>query len=609
MRTRRRWAWLVFAAGAVLVLEALGWVTWRAVTLERRERVAREAARAGELTRLALWRMESEVSGLLAQEAGRPYFEYRSVSPAGRAYGRMWEEALPGEAVWPSPLLEPPGPVIRLHFEIGADGRVGSPQVPQGAAREVSVGRFIDREFVLLSETRLGEFVRMLGARGGVSVLARRDGGREFAGADEAGGAGAGDGDGAGRGDELARQEVMARQQAAQRVLEPRRSKVDGSAAAMPGVAAGVAEPIGVETTALEPRWLVGDGVEPELVVLRWVRVGEVEVTQGFWVDWSALSGRLEGAVSGLLPGARVRPGVDGSEAGASRRMASLPVVLEAGVLPRAVGEGGGTGVVLVLTWSAAVAAIGAIGVVVHRSMELSDRRGRFVAAVSHELRTPLTTVRLYADLLASEAARDEGVRAGYVSTLRSEAARLGRIVEDVLSFARLGREDGRRVRRGVGEGSGAIVGEVVASMRGGLERAAAEGGLRLVVEAMEEGARTARVGVDGAVVERIVTNLVENAARYASDGEPREVRLRVEAGAREVRVRVRDFGPGIGRGEEKRVFEAFWRGSAGERSGRAGLGLGLSIARGLARDAGGEVEVEREGDRGVTLVVRLPRA
>ena len=110
MKSRRWVTWLIFTVCALAVLEGLGWVTWKALRLERAEREARAQADFQELIRLALWRMDSEVTPILAREAARPYFHYQPFYAAGRAYTRMLQEIQPDEVRVPSPLLDATGP-------------------------------------------------------------------------------------------------------------------------------------------------------------------------------------------------------------------------------------------------------------------------------------------------------------------------------------------------------------------------------------------------------------------------------------------------------------------------------------------------------------------
>src|SRR5690606_38311165 len=105
---------------ALAVIEGLGWITWRTVRLERQSRTET-------VVRLALWRMDSALTPVIAQEAARPYFHYLPFYPFERAYTELWQEVRPGEVVAPSPLLTAEAPFIRLHFQIEPDGRLTSP--------------------------------------------------------------------------------------------------------------------------------------------------------------------------------------------------------------------------------------------------------------------------------------------------------------------------------------------------------------------------------------------------------------------------------------------------------------------------------------------------
>src|SRR5436190_18824698 len=137
MKPHRR-LWILFAAGALIVIIALAWVTLRVLDLERREAQARADAQQQESLRLALWRMDSWFSPRLAREAARPYFEYLSYYPQERAYTKILNEIQKGEVLTPSPLLTFTSDYFRIHFQIDADGAVTSPQVPTQSMRDLA---------------------------------------------------------------------------------------------------------------------------------------------------------------------------------------------------------------------------------------------------------------------------------------------------------------------------------------------------------------------------------------------------------------------------------------------------------------------------------------
>lgn len=156
-----RWSILVFAIGAALMTGALVWLTMQAVELERREARARADAKFQEAIRLALWRMESTLAPIIARESSRPYFQYRSFYPAGRAYNAMRSDAKPGEVVVPSPLLAGPQEPILLHFEQDASGACSSPQVPGSEFVSLAESTYASKYELEVWKQRLGDFSRL----------------------------------------------------------------------------------------------------------------------------------------------------------------------------------------------------------------------------------------------------------------------------------------------------------------------------------------------------------------------------------------------------------------------------------------------------------------
>jgi signal transduction histidine kinase len=592
------------------VLEGLGWVTWQALRAERREQQARAGASFQESVRLALWRMESQATPIIAQEAARPYFEYHSFYPAERAYNRMWQEVEKNEFLVPSPLLESSGQCIRLHFQVEPDGTITSPQAPTGNMLDLAESQYVDSEFLVLASQMLGELTGMLKD---VSWTIppepqrvhreRKPGIPEEAAAPQIQQLQAD----AAQGRE-ADKDLQARQQAYEIANTPnepsRRSRVEAAksgsskAEVPPPPAPAVPAPAASdEASRVAPKLKtfqapgrapmdVEQGNFQPLLFQRTVRVQGIPTVQGFWMDWPTLRSRLLGAVTDLLPDARLRPITSGTPDATPGllRLASLPLELIPGPAPSVAGAlVSPTHTTLVVTWLAVLGAIVAIAVVLRTSMELGDRRGRFVSAVTHELRTPLTTFCLYSEMLADGIVKDDSKRAEYLSTLKGESRRLARIVENVLNYARLGTPH-RSAR-----GQSSTIGALLESCEPLLQRCATQGGMRLQVE--NHVAASTRVAADQPTVERILLNLVENACKYAAEATDRTIRVEIEPGpGRAVVMAIRDFGPGIPRSERRRVFEAFHRSKRDANGPQSGLGLGLALSRGLARDMGGEL-------------------
>lgn len=584
------------------VLEGLGYAGYKALDLQRQRR-------EDEAARLALWRMDSALTAVLAAESARPYFHYRPFHAAERAYSAMLGPVEPGEVLVPSPLLTRVPPFVRLHFEIGPDGSVTSPQAPDGNLRDLAESEYVAADDVIAAEALRLMLAQLLDARASERVTERESTSAKV------------------DADRLARQETAA---AAQLAESPMSAEAGAELGRLDGVAdrslelqTDQPEPIQQPATEsvsgvpasrsrrapdnqrafeqpdvvlgpLSASWLSGE----ELVLMREVRVGGTALRQGVWLDWPSLHQWLSAQVGDLVPGAQLRPG----EAEA-RSLAVIPAVIE---VPEAGTVGAELasplGVVLVLTWGAALLAVVAIGVVLRLATGLAERRGRFVSAVTHELRTPMTSVRLYADLLASDAARDSERRDRFVGTLREESARLARIIENVLAYARLGRTNGD----GHVDARRPMVGELVEQAVGEQRLALANAGLSVRSE-MDEGVAERVLDADGDAAVRILGNLIENACKYAHSAERAEVEVAVRCRGGMAHFTVRDWGPGVPRRDQRRIFEAFHR-SPRDELRENGLGLGLALGRGLARQMGGGLVLD-EVERGACFTLSLPLA
>jgi len=213
----------------------------------------------------------------------------------------------------------------------------------------------------------------------------------------------------------------------------------------------------------------------------------------------------------------------------------------------------------------------------------------RFSAELSHELRTPLAHVLAETELALSRERHASEYRAA-LETIRSSAYRLSRTVDALVAAAAYAAGG----NRGIADAERVATGAAAACA--GL---AQEHAIELEVTPPP---RALRIGVDLDLAERILQPVVENACRYGRS------RVIVAVGRDDggVVYAVEDDGPGVAEGERDRIFDPGVRGSAQDGSENAGAGLGLSLARRLARSVEGEVLVEPAANGG-RFLVRLP--
>jgi len=227
------------------------------------------------------------------------------------------------------------------------------------------------------------------------------------------------------------------------------------------------------------------------------------------------------------------------------------------------------------------------------RRQASEDRLRRFIADASHELRTPLASIRGYAELFRMGAAADLADRERAIQRIEDEAARMGVLVEDLLTLARL--DEVAAAPHAVHD-LAALARDTVDDARAtALDRA-----IRLE-------ATPAPVLGDADQLRQVLGNLLRNALAHTPAGTP--VDVSVATGGDTVRLEVRDHGPGLPSDDADQLFERFWRAERGRERGKAGAGLGLAIVAGIVEAHGGNVHATNATGGGASFVVELPVA
>ncbi len=222
------------------------------------------------------------------------------------------------------------------------------------------------------------------------------------------------------------------------------------------------------------------------------------------------------------------------------------------------------------------------------------QRLRRFIADASHELRTPLTSLRGYADLFKYAAANEPGEREKHLEKLRSEAARMSVLLDDLLLLARLDSAASEPPLRPE-ELDLAVVAEAAADAF----RAARP------THSLELDADTVTMTADATRLRQVLDNLLTNAAVHTPAGTA--VKLKVTAENGWAVVRVSDAGPGIPEADQARIFDRFYRVDDSRTRQRGGSGLGLAVVRSLVEAHGGTIELaSRPGS--TVFTIRLPR-
>jgi PAS domain S-box-containing protein len=219
-----------------------------------------------------------------------------------------------------------------------------------------------------------------------------------------------------------------------------------------------------------------------------------------------------------------------------------------------------------------------------------------FLAVMSHELRTPLTAVMGYTELIADGFSGPVSDQQRYqLGRIQASASHLLQLIEQILSFARV--EAGREEVRPELCNPRLIIEEIAMLVH----PAATKKGLRLIVELPES---MPLMRTDPGKMRQILINLLSNAVKFTDRG---EVGVAAHREADTLVIRVWDTGVGIAAEHLERIFDPFWQVEQPLSRRSAGTGLGLSVARRLARLLGGEVRVRSRLGEGTGFTVRVP--
>jgi two-component system, OmpR family, phosphate regulon sensor histidine kinase PhoR len=225
--------------------------------------------------------------------------------------------------------------------------------------------------------------------------------------------------------------------------------------------------------------------------------------------------------------------------------------------------------------------------------------RTDFIANASHELRTPLASLIGFIDTLLGPAARDADAREKFLGIMRSQADRMSRLIDDLLSLSRI--EMHQHVRP-----TGSVdLSSLLREVREGLQTQAKAADLDVALSLPE--APVTVTGDRGQLYE-VFENLIDNAIKYGGDGKMVEVTLaRVDRSGMHAMVSVIDHGPGVEPEHVPRMTERFYRIDAEASRKKKGTGLGLAIVKHIIQRHRGQMSIKSRPGEGLRVDVLLP--
>ena len=232
----------------------------------------------------------------------------------------------------------------------------------------------------------------------------------------------------------------------------------------------------------------------------------------------------------------------------------------------------------------------------VSREARLNQLRSEFVSGVTHELKTPIAIMRLYGETLIRQPTLDDAERREFYRVIGRESARLGRLVDQVLTFSRVERGDAQYDLQ-----PGDLV-PILAGITDDYTDWLEHLGFSISRQ-LPDSVPTVRF--DAAALSQAVVNLLDNAVKYS--GTSRRIALRLASTDELVTFEVEDGGVGISPKDRERIFDRFFR--APNDTGKGGSGLGLFMVRHIMEAHGGRAEVDSQQGRGSCFRLVFPVA
>ena len=342
--------------------------------------------------------------------------------------------------------------------------------------------------------------------------------------------------------------------------------------------------------------WAASD-TQPDAPWIFWYQAGPDDAVRGCFVDVHPIVRQLRGEINDT---AYARLAFVGATATASATLAlpGLPAYRltadHGDVFHGKESRTRFTALITASLFGLFIVGAAALTLYTRRASRDAERKITFVTQVSHELRTPLTSIRMFADMLAEPGLPDHK-RVKFAGTISAESNRLSSLIERLLAFNALEKNGKKTACTALNVM--AIVRETLEEMNATLLKA----GLSVETDLPSESIIALS---DHSTLKQALFNLLDNAVKYGGGA----IRIKVSTTSTSVLVRVADDGPGIPPRIRERVFEPFVQGGQTITNKSPGVGLGLSIARGMLRQAGADL-VLLETAAGAVFEIRLPIA
>jgi signal transduction histidine kinase len=232
----------------------------------------------------------------------------------------------------------------------------------------------------------------------------------------------------------------------------------------------------------------------------------------------------------------------------------------------------------------------------VNNELHLLKMKSYFMSTVSHEFKSPLTSIRQMAEMLVRDRVPSPERKQKYYSTILQQSERLSHLIDNILDFTKM--EEGHKIFHFEKADIVPVVKDIVELFR----ELTVNSGFHINLAIPE---KMPDIVFDKEAIEQVIYNLIDNACKYSNKSKTIDVRLSLTD--RNIIISIRDYGVGIRKEDQEKIFSRFYR--AGEELTQSvkGSGIGLAIVKQIVEAHNGKVLVESDPGHGSTFSVKLP--
>lgn len=233
---------------------------------------------------------------------------------------------------------------------------------------------------------------------------------------------------------------------------------------------------------------------------------------------------------------------------------------------------------------------------IINKELLFSKMKSDFISTVSHEFKSPLTSIRQMSEMLFNERIKTESRKKEYYEIMLEQSERLSHLIDNILDFSKI--EEGEKAFRF----EKTNLKELIDRVKSLYQKSIANEGFSVfssIPETLPE------LVIDKEAIQQVLYNLLDNAYKYS--GNSKNIEIMVESTGASVKICVKDFGIGIPREDQHKVFDRFFRGGNELTRSVTGSGIGLTIVKKLIEAHHGTVSLDSTPGKGSTFRVTLP--